>query len=52
MADLKSYNIPESAELMLISPGDNDSQFLLEVPDLKMDLLKDAAGKDKGENGK
>ena len=36
--DLKSYPIPENAELLLISPGDKKSPFLLEVPDLKGEL--------------
>lgn len=32
---LKTFSIPENAELLLISPGDKKSPFLLEVPDLK-----------------
>ncbi|MBR7120945.1 MAG: outer membrane protein assembly factor BamD [Lentisphaeria bacterium] len=33
--DIRSYSIPENAELLLISPHDAGSHFLLNVPDLK-----------------
>ena len=33
--DIRSYAIPDNAELLLVSPGDAGSHFLLNVPDLK-----------------
>lgn len=52
LADLKSYNIPANTELLLISPGDKNSPFLQEVPDLRGDMLENVSRKEKGENAK
>ena len=38
--DLRSYAIPETKELILVSPLDKDSHYLLPVPDLKGELLQ------------
>ncbi len=46
--DIKTYNIPANAELLLISPGDKNSPYLLNVPDLKGEKLPVMQGK-KGE---
>ncbi|MBE6364250.1 MAG: outer membrane protein assembly factor BamD [Lentisphaerae bacterium] len=37
--DIRSYSIPDNAELLLISPRDDGSHFLLNVPDLKGEKL-------------
>lgn len=39
MPDIRSYNIPSEAELMLISPLDGKNHYLLPVPDIKGELL-------------
>ena len=47
--DIRSYKIPADADLLLISPGDRQSQYLLDVPDLKESTGKNVpAGSGKG----
>lgn len=41
LPDLRTYNIPENAELLLISPNDKGSHFLRPVPDIKGEKLKE-----------
>ncbi len=45
LPDLKSYKIPDNAELLLVSPGDRNSPYLLNVPDLKGEKLPALQGK-------
>ncbi len=40
LPDLRTYSIPENAELLLISPNDKDSPYLLNIPDIKGEQLK------------
>ena len=48
LADLRTYKIPENAELLLISPQEKKSPYLLNVPDIKGEKLKEI----KKNNGK
>ena len=41
LPDLRTYKIPENAELLLISPNDKDSHYLLPIPDIKGEKLKE-----------
>ena len=43
MPELRGYPIPQEAELVLISPLDKNSPYLLPVPDLKGELLQKEA---------
>ncbi len=45
MPDLRSYSIPDNAELLLISPLDTRHHYLLPVPDLKGELLQKGSKK-------
>lgn len=47
LPDIRSYNIPENSELLLISPGDRESHYLLEVPDIKGEKMKETIRKGK-----
>ena len=47
--DIKSYKIPDNAELLLVSPGEKNSPYLLNVPDLKGEKLP-SAKREKGGN--
>ena len=57
LPDIRSYRIPDNAELLLISPLDRDSHYLQPVPDLRGEKLrelsakKDAAAKTAKEEG-
>lgn len=42
MPELRSYSIPQEAELVLISPQDERNHYLLPVPDLKGELLQES----------
>ena len=44
--DIRSYAIPDNAELLLVSPGDAGSHFLLNVPDLKGEKVPGNRGGD------
>ena len=48
LADLRSYKIPENAELLLISPEDKNSPYLLNVPDIKGEKLKEIKNNGEG----
>lgn len=41
MPELRSYSIPQEAELVLISPLEGKNSYLLPVPDLKGELLQE-----------
>ena len=41
MPELRSYSIPQEAELVLISPQDERNHYLLPVPDLKGELIQE-----------
>ena len=41
LPDLRTYKIPENAELLLISPQDKNSPYLLNIPDIKGEKLKE-----------
>lgn len=43
MPELRSYAIPQEAELVLISPLEGKNSYLLPVPDLKGELLQEEA---------
>ncbi len=45
MPDLRSYSIPDNAELLLISPLDSKHHYLRPVPDLKGELLQKGSEK-------
>ena len=49
MPDLKSYSIPDEPGLLLAAPGENGNHFLLNVPDIKGEVLKDLSGNNGGE---
>ena len=40
LPDLRTYSIPENAELLLISPNDKNSPYLLNIPDIKGEQLE------------
>lgn len=49
LPDLKAYAIPAEADLLLAAPGENGNHFLLNVPDIKGEVLKNLSGNDGGE---
>ena len=45
LPDIRSYKIPADADILLVSPEEKNSPYLLEVPDLKIGTDKNVSGK-------